>query len=108
MGQAIPASDLGTERTPVQRELGGLLLAQRTIDELFQSIVTSVGSYLETYGASVAARRGSRFDTLNASSALVRDLDRTQYEANDGPSVMAATTGEEVNVDLGHVVSTWP
>jgi hypothetical protein len=108
MGEAIPASDRATDRTPVQGELGALLLAQHTIDELLQSVVTSIGSYLETYGASVTARRGNRFDTLNASSALVRDLDRTQYETKDGPSVMAATTGEEVNFGLERVLSTWP
>jgi ANTAR domain len=108
MREAIPASDLGTDRTPVQRELGALLLAQHTIDELLQSIVSSIGSYLETYGASVTVRRGNHFDTLNASSVLVRDLDGAQYETNDGPSVMAATTGEEVNAGLDHALSTWP
>jgi hypothetical protein len=108
MGEAIPASDLATDRTPVRGELGALLLAQHTIVELLQSVVTSIGSYLETYGASVTARRGNRFDTLNASSALVRDLDRTQYDSKDGPSVMGATTGEEVNFGLERVLSTWP
>jgi hypothetical protein len=107
MGEATPASDLGTDRIVVQGELGALLLAQHTIDELLQSVVTSIGSYVETYGASVTARRGNRFDTPNASSALVRDLDSTQYEANDGPSVVATTTGEEVNFGLEQVLSTW-
>jgi hypothetical protein len=108
MREAFPASDVGTRRRPAQRELGALLLAQHTIDELLQSIVTSIGSYLETYGASVTVRQGNRFDTLNASSALVRDLDGAQYEVNDGPSVMAATTGEEVNAGLDHALSAWP
>src|SRR4051795_13480804 len=107
MGEAIAASDRRTDGTPAQRELGALLLADQTIDELRQSVVTSIASYLETYGASVTARLGNRLDTRNASSALVRDLDRTQYEAHDAPAVMAATTGEEVNVGLERVLSTW-
>src|SRR5829696_1067939 len=107
MGEAIQASDPVTDGTLVEGELSGLLLAQQTIDELLQSVVTSVGSYLETYGASVTARRGNGFHTPNASSALVRDLDRAQYDTNDGPSVMATTTGEEVNFGLEEVLSTW-
>ena len=107
MGEAIPASDPVTDGPVARGQLSALLLAQQTIDELLQSVVTSIGSYLEAYGASVTARRGNRFDTPNASSAFVRDLDRTQYEANDGPSVMATTTGEEVNFGLEQVLSTW-
>jgi hypothetical protein len=107
MGEAMTASDPGTDRDLVQGQLGALLLAEQTIHELLQSVVTSIGSYLETYGASVTARRGNCFDTPNATSAFVRDLDTTQYETNDGPSVMASTTGEEVNLGLEQVMSRW-
>jgi hypothetical protein len=107
VGEGTPGPGQTIDGGALQCRLAGLLLAEQTIDELLQLVVTSIGSYLETYGASVTARRGDRFDTANASSAFVRDLDTTQYEANDGPSVLATMTGEEVNLGLEQVLSTW-
>jgi ANTAR domain len=107
MGEATPGPEQTIHGNGLQGRLAGLLLAEQAIDELLQLVVTSIGSYLETYGASVTARRGDRFDTANASSDFVRDLDTTQYEANDGPSVVATMTGEEVNLGLEQVLSTW-
>jgi hypothetical protein len=107
MGEAMPLMDRLTNSGPVYGQLGAVLLVQQTLDELLQLVVTSIGSYLETYGASVTARRGNRFDTSSASSASVRDLDTTQYETNEGPSVRAAMTGQEVNLGTEEVRSTW-
>lgn len=107
MGEAAPGPEQSSDGGALQWRLAGLLLAEETIDELLQLVVTSIGSYLETYGASVTARRGDRFDTANASSDFVRDLDTTQCEVNDGPLVLATMTGEEVNLGLEQVLSTW-
>jgi len=107
MGEAMPAMDRLAECGPVHGQLGALLLVQETLHELLQLVVTSIGSYRETYGASVTARRGDSFYTPNASSGRVRDLDTTQYETNDGPSVSATMTGTEVNLGLEEVRSTW-
>src|SRR5215217_4950566 len=103
MGEAMPAMDRLAECGPVHGQLGALLLVQETLHELLQLVVTSIGSYRETYGASVTARRGDSFYTPNASSGRVRDLDTTQYETNDGPSVSATMTGTEVNLGLEEV-----
>ena len=105
----MSALELAVDRTDASGRPDDLLLTEQTIDELLQVIVTSAGCYLvETYGASVTAPSEAGFETLNASSVEVRDLDTLQYRANQGPCVTAASSRQELNLGLEGVFSIWP
>ena len=79
-------------------ELTGLLLSEATVAGLLDVIVNVAASAVDGVdGASVSLliADGMRFETSNASSELIRDIDEAQYDEREGPCVEAIRTGRE-------------
>jgi GAF domain-containing protein len=78
--------------------LTGLLLSEATVAGLLDVIVNVAASAVAGVdGASVSLliADGTQFETSNASSELIRDIDEAQYEEREGPCVEAIRTGRE-------------
>jgi GAF domain-containing protein len=90
-------------------ELTGLLLSEATVAGLLDVIVNVAASAVDGVdGASVSllVSSGGQFETSNASSELVREIDEAQYEEREGPCVEAINTGEETTFSAGD--DHWP
>ena len=90
-------------------ELAGVLLSEETVSGLMDLIVDLAASSIDgVEGASVSVlvSSGPRFETTNASSSLVRDIDEAQYQDIAGPCVQAILSGEEVTTSLP--TDRWP
>ena len=90
-------------------ELAVVLLAEQNFSDLLEIIVNLAASAIdEVDGASVSmvVHDRERFETTNASSLVVRDIDEAQYEKAAGPCVEAIRTGREVSISLP--TPRWP
>ncbi len=90
-------------------ELTGLLLSEQSVAGLLELIVNvAVSAVSDVDAASVSLLVGpnKRFETANATSPLVRDVDRVQYDGEAGPCVEAIRTGAEVTLDV--TGDRWP
>ncbi|MGA3220675.1 MAG: GAF and ANTAR domain-containing protein [Acidimicrobiales bacterium] len=90
-------------------ELAGVLLAEQNLSDLLGIIVNLAASAIdEVDGASVSmvVHDRRRFETTNASSLVIRDIDEAQYERAEGPCVEAIRTGREVSISLP--TPRWP
>jgi GAF domain-containing protein len=90
-------------------ELTGLLLADETVAGLLDVIVNVAASAVDGVdGASVSLliSDGAQFETSNASSELIREIDEAQYEEREGPCVEAIRTGHETTFSAGE--DHWP
>jgi GAF domain-containing protein len=90
-------------------ELAEVLLSEQNVSDVLGIIVNLAASALdEVDGASVSmvVQGRERFETTNASSIVVRDIDQAQYERAEGPCVEAIRTGREVRTSLP--VERWP
>ena len=89
--------------------LTGLLLSEETVAGLLDVIVNVAASAVDGVdGASVSllVSNGTRFETSNASSELIREIDEAQYEEQEGPCVEAIRTGHETTFSVGD--DQWP
>ncbi len=90
-------------------ELTGLLLSEQSVAGLLELIVNlAVSAVGDVDGASVSLLVGAsgRFETANAVSPLVRDVDNVQYDDQAGPCVEAIRTGAEVTLNVAG--ERWP
>jgi GAF domain-containing protein len=90
-------------------ELAGLLLSEQTVSDLLDMVVALAVSAVEGVdeaSVSVLVSEGHRFETANASSALVRAVDEAQYQEALGPCVEAIRSGQEVHIKLP--AERWP
>ena len=90
-------------------ELTGLLLSEETVAGLLDVIVNVAASAVDGVdGASVSRliSNGTRFETSNASSELIRDIDEAQYEEREGPCVETIRTGHETTFSVDD--DQWP
>lgn len=98
------------DRDPVSfADLARLVLAGQNLPDVLELIVNlAVSAIAGVDGASVSVvvRDGQRFETTNASSASIRQIDEAQYERAEGPCVEAIRTAAEVTVRLP--VERWP
>ncbi|MHB1534649.1 MAG: ANTAR domain-containing protein [Acidimicrobiales bacterium] len=91
------------ERPNFRSELAGLLLSEETVSGLLDLVVTLATTALDDIdGASVSllVRNNQRFETANATSELIREIDESQYRASEGPCVEAIKTGAEVHIPI--------
>jgi GAF domain-containing protein len=99
----------GSGGPPWLSELSGLLLSEQTVSDLLDIVVALAVSAVEGVdeaSVSVLVSNGARFETANASSALVRAVDEAQYQQADGPCVEAIRSGQEVHIKLP--AERWP
>jgi GAF domain-containing protein len=90
-------------------ELTGVLLSEETVAGLLDVIVNVAVSAVDGVdGASVSLLLSGedRFETSNASSALIREIDEAQYEEQEGPCVHAIRTGKETSFSISD--DQWP
>jgi GAF domain-containing protein len=102
----LPVSTAAPQFLP---ELAGLLLAGQTVSDLLDVVVNlavSVISEVDGASVSVVVGDGPQFETSNASSLTVRDIDEAQYEQAQGPCVEAIRTSHEVSISLP--ADQWP
>jgi GAF domain-containing protein len=99
----------GPAGAPWLPELAGLPLSEQTVSDLLDMVVALAVSAVEGVdeaSVSVLVSEGHRFETANASSALVRAVDEAQYQQADGPCVEAIRSGQEVPINLP--AERWP
>lgn len=89
--------------------MAAVVLSEETVDAVLQLLVslaaTNIGS---TNAASVSVLRTSGFQTANATSDEVRDIDAVQYTTGQGPCVAAIRDGVRYNVSLVAERTRWP
>src|SRR5487761_24909 len=113
VGWGAVVSDSGgdgrVEPTELVAGLAGLLLSEETISGLLDIVVNLAASTVAGVdGASVSMLVGGagQWETSNASSESVREVDEAQYEDGAGPCVEAMRTGEEVTIAFP--ADRWP
>jgi GAF domain-containing protein len=112
--ELFPLSGPGPSVSPIESErslseLAGLLLSDANVSGLLEVIVNvAVSAVAGVDGASVSLliSEGKSFETTNASSELIREIDEVQYEGGGGPCVEAIRTGEETRFSME--TDQWP
>lgn len=90
-------------------QMAAVVLGEETVDAILQLLVSLAAAHIPgTVGASVSVVRTGGYETTNASSAEVRDIDERQYETGQGPCVAAMRDGVRYNVALGAERRRWP
>ncbi|MCU1457767.1 MAG: antitermination regulator [Actinomycetia bacterium] len=94
----------------VIQSMARVLYDEHAVDSLLHLIVTfAPRSIAPTDAASVSLlREGPRFETANATSEEVIEIDRVQYSTQEGPCVTAIKTGEPYLYDAANPPEDWP
>ena len=104
-GAGGPAEELLT----VVQQLGGVLLSAETIESAVQLVVeAAVRTIPGSVGAGVTLVDPHGTRSLAASSVLVEEADRLQYEFEDGPCLTAWREQTVVRVDDVATEARWP
>ncbi len=107
-----PVADAAAERSlpaAIQR-MARVVYDEHAVDSLLQLIVSLAPVCIEpTDAASVSLlREGPRFETANATSDEVIDIDRVQYDTHEGPCVTAIDSGRPTLFDAAAPPEAWP
>lgn len=90
-------------------QMAAVVLGEETVDAIMHLLVSlAAASITDTAGASVSVVRTSGFETSNASSEVVRDIDVRQYDTGQGPCVAAMREGVRYNISLRAERQRWP
>lgn len=90
-------------------QMAAVVLGEDTVDAILQLLVSLAAANIPgTVGASISVERTGDYETSNASSAEVRDIDATQYETGQGPCVAVLRDGVRQNVALAAERHRWP
>jgi GAF domain-containing protein len=82
-------------------DLGGVLLSERSIDELLDLVVSTARISLQgTDGVSISLSRDGTLLTSHATDDVVRELDHVQYQHEAGPCVEAISTNRPVSITV--------
>lgn len=99
----------GDEEEVVFPQLARILLPAVSTSDLLELLVElAVSAVAGVSGASVSAVRngGNRFETVNASSEAIRDMDQLQYRSRRGPCVEAIRSSSPISSGLP--TDRWP
>jgi transcriptional regulator with GAF, ATPase, and Fis domain len=89
--------------------MASVVLGEETLDAVLDLVVSLADSTLPAVvGSSVSLLRTQGFETANASSGLVRDLDAEQYKSGQGPCVEAIRSGAVQRLVVGESTDRWP
>jgi hypothetical protein len=109
----VNVSDLSRPHPPdperVVQDLGFLLLTERSVDDLMDTVVgvaLSTGPEISAASVSLRTRSVKQFKTISASSPEVKEVDEVQYRTGSGPCVQAIDLGQEVRAVLPN--PDWP
>lgn len=90
-------------------QMAAVVLGEETVDAILDLLVSLAAAHIPgTAGASVSVMRTAGYETSNASSAEVHDIDVRQYETGQGPCVGAMRDGVRYNVALAAERRRWP
>ncbi|HEV2754377.1 MAG TPA: GAF and ANTAR domain-containing protein [Actinomycetota bacterium] len=91
------------------QQLSAVLEHEDALEKTLQTIVDlSVASIPGCDAAGVTLRAGGKTGTAAASDELTLELDRIQYDAEEGPCLEAADSGLTVRIDALSEESRWP
>lgn len=110
MAEPIPGED--GELAELSKSLSAMasvVLGEETLDAVLDLVVSLAESTLPgVVGSSVSLLRTQGFETANASSELVRDLDAEQYKEGQGPCVEAIRSGTAQRLLVADLANPWP
>lgn len=88
--------------------MASVVMGDETLDAVLQLVVSLADStIIGLMGSSVSILRTQTFETMGASSELVRQLDALQYQTEAGPCVEAIRTGSRQRVDIDGAERRW-
>lgn len=95
--------------TAALHRMAAVVLAEETVEAVMELLVAlAVANIAGTVGASVSVVRTAGYETINASSEEVCDIDVRQYDTGQGPCVAAMRDGVRYNVSLAAERQRWP
>jgi GAF domain-containing protein len=110
--------DIGQRPDPLERldatseairDLRGVVDAEEALDDVLARLATTAaGAIPDADAVTITVLTGEEFRSAAATDERVLALDRVQYDAGDGPCVLAARQRDPVRAEITDPASRWP